>query len=335
MTDRRDLAHRFLNQAGWASAHRKDLAGDASNRRYERLTEPNLGKTAVLMDSPPGPDGTVHRFVEIANHLRLCGLSAPAILAENNTDGFLLLEDLGDDLFARVLTKSPMLERRLYETATDVLTTLHQSPLPDLEPYCPHLMTELAGLALSKYAYGVSGPIDPRTLSQFTTRFSEILERTTQDDQVLIQRDYHAENLLWLPDRIGVARVGLLDFQDAMRGHRAYDLVSLLQDARRDVPKETERAMIDRYISETDQDDHRFRTAYAVLGAQRNLRIMGIFARLSLDYGKLKYIDLIPRVWGYLMRDLEHPALEPVSGLLRSTLPSPTAANLARLKSND
>ena len=147
---------------------------------------------------------------------------------------------------------------------------------------------------------------------------------------VLVQRDYHAENLLWLPDRQGVARVGLLDFQAARAGHRAYDLVSLLQDARRDVPAGVEMRMLDRYIAKTGVDELGFRTAYTVLGVQRNLRILGVFARLSLDYGKPQYVNLIPRVWDHMNRGLEHPALAPVADIIRGAMPAPTPKFLKR-----
>ena len=148
----------------------------------------------------------------------------------------------------------------------------------------------------------------------------------------MILRDYHAENLIWLPGRKGIARVGLLDFQDAMTGHRAYDLVSLLQDVRRDVPAGIETRMLARYIDGSGTNDHAFRTAYAVLGAQRNLRILGVFARLATDYGKPRYVDLIPRVWAHLVRDLDHPALAPVAQMLVDTLPAPSPETLQRLR---
>lgn len=332
MTDREILVRRFLEETPWARARRNKLAGDASNRKYERLTDPVTGGSAVLMDAPPDSGEDIRPFVRIARHLRDLGLSAPDILLEDPENGFLLLEDLGDDLFARVIPDQPDLEATLYETATDVLVALHESPLPTLENYGPRLMSELAGLALTKYRDGILGGSDPALHTRFLDRFEDVLRQTTPGDPVLIQRDYHAENLLWLPERAGVAQVGLLDFQDAMSGHRAYDLVSLLQDARRDVPAGIEFSMIARYIENSGTDEHAFGTAYAALGAQRNLRILGVFARLALERGKPDYVDLIPRVWSHLMRDLEHPALAPVSDLLRDTLPVPTAEHLQRLK---
>jgi hypothetical protein len=330
MTDRTDLASSFLAATPWADARRAPLAGDASNRRYERLT--HQGATAVLMDAPPEKGEDVRPFVRIARHLRDQGLSAPEILAEDSEHGFLLLEDLGDDLFARVIPRQPDLERPLYECATDLLVALHDAPLPELDRYGPRLMAEMAGLALSKYRSGILGDHDPDLQKRFENQFEDILRLTVRGDAVLVQRDYHAENLLWLPEREGVARVGLLDFQDARAGHPAYDLVSLLQDARRDVPAGVEMQMIDRYIAATGADDHGFRTAYTVLGVQRNLRILGVFARLSLEYGKPHYVDLIPRVWAHMISGLEHPALAPVADMIRAALPAPTPDNLDRLR---
>lgn len=333
MTDRPKLTAAFLSATPWATAQRGTLAGDASNRRYERLTDPATGQTAVLMDAPPDKGEDVRPFLRVARFLSSLGLSAPQILAEDTEAGFLLLEDLGDDLFARVIPRQPSLEKRLYETATDVLIALRKAPPLPLAPYDPELMANLAALALSKYRAGIDGSGGDGVTDQFTATFRALLGRVMHGTvPVPILRDYHAENLLWLPDRVGIARVGLLDFQDAMLGHPAYDLVSLLQDARRDVPEEIETAMIGHYVNRTGTDPETFRTAYAVLGAQRNLRILGVFARLGLDYGKPNYVDLIPRVWGLLHRDLAHPALTPVATLLRETLPLPTPENLQRLK---
>ncbi|WP_264211762.1 aminoglycoside phosphotransferase family protein [Leisingera thetidis] len=331
MTDRETLCGAFLSATPYAEWQRGPLAGDASNRRYERLAGPR-GGTAVLMDAPPEKGEDARPFVRIAEYLRAQGLSAPAILAQDVEHGFLLLEDLGDDLFARVVLREPALEKPLYEAATDVLVALHRAPMPDLEPYGPRMMSEMAGLVLSKYRDGILGGHDADLQSRFEDLFEDILRETVKCDAVLVQRDYHAENLLWLPDRTGVARVGLLDFQDARSGHRAYDLVSLLQDARRDVPAGIEMHMMSRYITAAGVDESGFRTAYAVLGVQRNLRILGVFARLSQEYGKPHYVDLIPRVWDHFVRGLDHPALAPVAGLLQDCLPAPTPENLDRLR---
>lgn len=332
MTNRAVLAEALIAQTPWANATHAPLAGDASNRSYERLTDPETGKTAVLMDSPPGKAESVESFARVDEYLRSIGLSAPEIYAEDTQFGFLLLEDLGDDLFARVLGQVPRMERELYEAATDVLIDLHNAPSLSLQSYDPTLMTELAALSFTKYAQAVLGTHDIDARNRFENRFSDILHRETSGTKVVVLRDYHAENLIWLPDRDGVQRVGLLDFQTAMLGHPAYDLVSLLQDVRRDVAPGTEMRMVNRYITATGVNDHDFRTAFAVLGAQRNLRILGVFARLATEYGKPSYVDLIPATWAHLMRDLEHPALVSVADLLRNALPAPTPENLDRLR---
>jgi N-acetylmuramate 1-kinase len=330
MTDRSNLADAFVAGTDWAGASRKPLAGDASNRRYERL---HLhGKSAVLMDAPTEKGEDIRPFVRIARYLCGLGLSAPQILATDDRHGFLLLEDLGDDLFARVIPREPELEQSLYEAATDVLVHLHRAPPPaDLRAYDAAIMLDMAVLAWRWYLGGALSE-DPASEQAFRNAFAPILAQHAGETPVLIQRDYHAENLIWLPERAGPARVGLLDFQDAMKGHPAYDLVSVLQDARRDVPPAIEDRMIARYVVATRQDETTFRASYAVLGAQRNLRILGVFGRLCLLNGKSHYVDLIPRVWDLLMRDLEHPALDPIAGLIKGALPTPTTNILGRIK---
>ncbi len=323
MTSRSDKITAFLEASGWGQASRAPLAGDASNRRYERLSL--NGAPAVLMDAPPEKGEDVRPFVEVARYLSGLGLSAPNIVAADEAHGFLLLEDLGDALFARAIPEDPSLEMPLYTAATDVLLTLHNAPPPStLKPYDATVMADMAALAHRWYAGKEAG--------SFTESFRALLAEHVTDLSVLIQRDYHAENLLWLPDRTGPARVGLLDFQDAMLGHPAYDLVSLLQDARRDVPPAVEVAMLKHYISSSGSNRDCFERAYALLGVQRNLRILGVFGRLSLHYNKPHYVDFIPRVWGYLLRDLEHPALAPIRTQLLADLPEPSETLLRDLK---
>lgn len=327
MSDRTALARQFLQGTDWADARVAPLAGDASNRRYMRVHRGD--ETAVLMDAPTERGEDVRPFVRIARHLSSLGLSAPRILAEDARNGFLLLEDLGDDLFARVIPRAPDRESELYGAATDALAHLHDQPLPDdLAPYDPALMADMAALAFEWYA----GDTDSLRRAAADAAMLAALAEYASDASVLIQRDYHAENLLWLPERAGIARVGLLDFQDAMRGHPAYDLVSLLQDARRDVPPAIEREMITRYLARSGADAAAFDAAYHVLGAQRNLRIIGVFSRLCLRDGKAHYVDLIPRVWSYLERDLAHPALAPLAPLISGVLPAPTSEFLKDLK---
>lgn len=332
MTDRANLLTDFINTSGWSDAARITIAGDASNRRYERLTNTS-GTTLILMDAPADKGEDVRPFIAITEHLREIGLSAPEIISRDLANGFLLIEDLGDDLFKKVIARDPSQEKPLYEASVDVLTALHAAPLPPLEPYNSATMTNFAARAYEWYLFGITGAQDTAAQAKFEQIMQTLLIPLDTAPQVLVQRDYHAENLLWLPTRKGAARVGLLDFQDAMSGHAAYDLVSILQDARRDVPPAIEAAMIDRYLAQNPQDEDAFRAAYAILGVQRNLRIVGAFAKLCIELGKPQYIDLIPRVWEFVERNLAHPALAPIADHIRETLPAPTNDLLATLKS--
>lgn len=332
MPDRDAAIRAFLDQSGWAEADVAPLAGDASNRRYLRLSRHTGQERAVLMDAPTEKGEDIRPFVRIAEWLTDAGFSAPAIYAQDETQGFLLLEDLGDDLFARVVLADPGQETTLYSAATDLLAQLHKvSPPTELAQYSVPVMTDMAALAFDWYLRHTTGPNDTAK-ARVMSQISGLLQTHAATSNVLIQRDYHSENLLWLPLRDGVARVGLLDFQDAMLGHRAYDLVSLLQDARRDVPQAIEKQMITRYAQATAQDADAFNTAYHLLGAQRNLRILGVFVRLCVRDGKAHYVDLIPRVWDLLQRDLRHPALSGLSETLANALPVPTTALLESLK---
>ncbi|SFL04328.1 aminoglycoside phosphotransferase family protein [Shimia haliotis] len=330
MADRDALLAAFLAKSDWSDAERSLVAGDASNRRYDRLQQRD-GSSAILMDAPPDKGEDVGPFCRIAEHLLEIGLSAPRIFDRDQQNGFLIIEDLGDDLFARKIPRAPNMERPLYEAATDVLLHIHSHAAPELEPFDTSMMAEMVDLGFSWYAMG-AGQEWRASYERFQPRFAQVLSSTVAPPSVLMHRDYHAENLLWLPDRDGVARVGLIDFQDAKFAHPAYDLVSMLQDARRDVPADLETAMIERYVARSNVEESEFSAAYHVLGAQRNLRILGIFARLSLHFGKPHYVDFIPRVYGVLMRDLDHPALSPVAGLLHDALPEPTPAILKELK---
>ncbi len=331
MPDRDTEMNSFLATNGLQDAQCEKLAGDASNRRYFRLRSD--GTTYVFMDAPPDRGEDVAPFVRIASFLAGIDLSAPQVLAKNEAHGFLLLEDLGDDLFARLLEKTPDFENRLYDAATDALVHLHSvAPLVGLPSYDANTAAELSALVVDWYVTGITGSAPPNLRQEFVNEVTQLIEIHAPQTDVLVQRDYHSENLLWLPDRADHARVGLLDFQDAMKGHRAYDLVSLLQDARRDVPPEIEEEMIARYIHATNQPLEQFRTAYAVWGAQRNLRILGVFARLCLRDGKPGYLKLMPRVWGLLKRDLAHDTLHKLSVLISETIPEPSLDALKRLE---
>lgn len=328
MSDREARIIAFLDHAGWGTASRRFLAGDASDRSYERLTRGD--QTAVLMNAPPGKGDDPADFITIARYLTGIGLCAPNILAQDLLHGFLLLEDLGDALYARVIAQDPATEMPLYAAATDVLTHLHRHPAPKALPdLSAQDWAKAADFALGWYRFAITGNrADP---AGFTATLSDLLATYADGSRVMILRDYHAENLLWLPERTGLGRVGLLDFQLAQMGQPGYDLVSLLQDARRDVPLPIEAAMIRRFLDDYGTEETAFTAAYAALGAQRALRILGIFARLCLQGGKPGYIPLIPRVWGQLQRNLAHPALAPLAAICESLMPEPTPERLERI----
>lgn len=325
--DRRGASAQFLADNGWHTDTRIRIAGDASNRAYDRLTRPN-GRTAILMDAPPETGEDVRPFIRMATYLRQNGLSAPDILAADETAGFLLLEDLGDALFADLMNNDPTLQSKLYKASVDVLIALHGAePLP--LPACDAAwLTEMTEPLFDWYLPEPAADLR----HAFKEAFAPFAGLLAAEPSVTILRDYHAQNLLWLPDRAGVAKVGILDFQDALDGHRAYDLVSILQDARRDVPVSIEADVLKYFLEHADVDPDGFRRAYAVLGVQRNLRILGIFARLAKRDGKPSYVDLVPRVWNYVKRNLAHPDLVPLANVLEP-MPAPTPAFLEQLKS--
>ncbi len=332
MTTRDAVIQSFLANTEWETAQHFDLAGDASARRYKRLELPN-GSTAVLMDAPVEDGNGTEQFADIAAYLTAKGLSAPKVYLRDHSQGLLLLEDLGDDLFARVIPNNPNTEVPLYTAAADVLTTLHQhSPPSGLPQMDAATLAEMIEPVFSWYVAGADRPWQ-QAWETFHSAISPILKDHLGAPDVLVLRDYHAENLLWLPDRDGVAKVGLLDFQDALLGHKAYDLVSLLQDARRDVPLNVVHQTKAHFVQTNGLDPQAFDVAYALLGAQRNLRIVGVFARLCMHYGKPHYVDMIPRVYDLAMRNLRHPILEEPADILRETLPAPTADILEKLKS--
>lgn len=327
MDNRADHIRAFLESTPWKSWARTPLAGDASRRRYERLTSPDQKSSAILMDAPPEMGEDIRPFIAVAQHLERVGLAPPSLLQWDDAAGFLVLEDLGNEIFARVLEKEPDQEEILYRTAVDALLHLHASePMHSLPNYSAELMTTLAGNCFDWYCDR------PDLKPEFRSLIEPLLETCLKGPNVVALRDYHAENLIWIPGRIEARRVGLLDFQDAMMCHPAYDLMSLLRDARRDVSPTIREEMIYYFIKASDTDPEPFKSACALLGLQRNLRILFIFARLSLGFGKPHYVDLIPRVWQHIVEDLEHPTLAPIRSFLLENLPAPSPAFLQDLK---
>ena len=310
-------APEFLAAHGWGGAEILPLAGDASFRRYFRVRRG--GETAVLMDAPPGHED-VGPFLEICGHLLDRGLSPPRPLAIDRGRGLLLLEDFGDDRVGPLLQREPERERAIYEAAVDILARLAAQPAPaDLPPYDEAAMEREVLLFPDWYAPALSLEVDDSSyLPAWHEAWRDVL-RIVEASPVLVLRDFHADNLMVLP---GTDQLGLLDFQDALSGHAAYDLVSLLQDARRDVAPALEEAMVERYsVAANVADRALFRAHYEILGAQRNTKILGIFTRLWKRDGKPHYLPLQPRVWGYLERNLSHPALAAVRAWFDANVP--------------
>jgi len=294
----------FLDRAGWGGAEILPLAGDASFRRYFRVVGP--AGSAVLMDAPP-PHEDVRPFLAVADHLQALGFAAPRILARDVEAGLVLLEDFGDDRMREALDADPSREDAIYAQAVDLIRDLHRHPAGDLPPYDMAVYQREAALFPQWYmpAVGIDVP------GGWTEAWDEALAPIAQDRSTTVLRDYHAENIMLLRD----GGLGLLDFQDALAGHPAYDLVSLLQDARRDVSPELEARMLAHY-GPVDE------AAYALLGAQRNTKILGIFTRLWKRDGKPRYLAFQPRMWTYLERDLAHPALGPVKAWFDAHVPA-------------
>ena len=337
---------------GVAGATRTHVQGDASSRSYERLARE--GRKLILMNAPRRPDGPAVRgglpysaiahlaedvkpFVAMARALRERGLSAPEVYAADLNEGLLLLEDLGSEGVVAGDPPAPIEER--YAAAVDVLVELHRQPVLGTLPVAPGIDHRLPPYDLDAFLIeaellidwylpyrGASVTSDAR--SEFDALWREALARAYDFPPTWVLRDYHSPNLLWLPEREGIARVGLIDFQDAVMGPAPYDLVSLLQDARVDVPDPMEIALLGRYVKARLGADPDFATTgfvqlYVTLGAQRATKILGIFARLDKRDGKPQYLRHIPRIWRYLRRALIHPAMTDLKAWYDAHVPLP------------
>ena len=326
MTDRAPARRAFVAANGWGDARESLLAGDASFRTYYRLKRGDA--TAVVMDAPP-PQEDVRPFVRLARHLRALGLSAPDILAVDEEGGFLLEEDLGDSTYARWFNAGHAAcdERAMYTLATDVLVHLaaqgSAAILPGLARYDGEALIDAAMLLPEWYLPEVAGrPAVAAELDAYRAAWRDCLRALPASPTTLVLRDYHQDNLLWLRDRPGVRACGLLDFQDATTGHPAYDLMSLVEDARRDIDDALRAAMIEHYLDRAGMADRQgFMAAFAILGAQRHARVVGLFVRLLRRDGKPTYLPHLPRVWRLLERALRHEAMAPLRSWLDAHIP--------------
>lgn len=313
-----DQAPDFLARHGWRGVVIRPLAGDASFRRYFRVHAAN-GETAVLMDAPPDKEDS-QPFLAIGAQLEGLGFSAPHVLAAELDAGLILLEDFGDARVGPVLAADASREHEIYAAAVDILVALHQHKADELKPYDAAELQREVRLFPEWYLPAV-GAVEG---AGYDAVWSDLWPMVTSGPAVMVLRDYHADNLMLL-DRPGLRRLGLLDFQDALAGHPAYDLVSLLQDIRREVSEALEAAMLARYIdarsSEPGFDAAAFRTAYDVLGAQRNVKILGVFTRLYVRDGKAAYPRFHPRLWQLVTRGLARPALASVQAWFDVNVP--------------
>jgi aminoglycoside/choline kinase family phosphotransferase len=307
----------FLVAHGWDGCEIVPLAGDASFRRYFRVRRG--ADRAVLMDAPP-PHEDPRPFIAAAEWLAGAGLSAPAILARDLEQGLLLIDDFGDSRLRETLDQAPDREAELYAIATDLLVHLHgRPPMPGLRPHGLEQWIEELRLFPDWYCEALDLEVDR---AGYDEAWRQVLGPVAADGlgPVTVLRDYHAENIMLIEGRSGVGHFGLLDFQDAVAGHPAYDLASVLEDARRDVSPEIEREMIDRYVRAAGQGPA-FERAYWALAAQRNTRILGVFTRLWKRDGKPGYRRFQPRMWGLLERDLEQETLAPVRAWFGANVP--------------
>ena len=301
----------FLAAHGWGGAGIEPVAGDASFRRYFRAVE--AGRSAILMDAPP-PHEDPRPFIAIAEWLVERGFAAPAIHAHDLDQGLVLIEDFGDVRMRETVDAVPESTLRLYEAAIDILVRLRVHEAGDVPPYDRAVLHREANLLTEWYCPAIGLDVD---LAGYEAAWDTVFHHPLAGPTVTVLRDFHAENLMLIG---GGETLGLLEFQDALAGHPAYDLVSLLQDARRDVAPILETAMLDRYRRITGESEV-FDAAYHVLGAQRNAKIVGIFTRLWKRDGKPRYPSLCPRVWRYLEHDLAHPALGPVKAWFDANIP--------------
>jgi len=342
----------FLDEAGYADARRMRMQGDASTRIFERLTQND--KTVVLMNAPRRPDGPPVRdgkpysaiahlaedvvpYVAMAKGLRGLGLSAPEILHSDIDHGLIVMEDFGDERVVSGNRPAPIEE--CYTAAVDLLAALHGWDLPETLPVTEQLDYRLppydvgaylieAELLLDWYLVRAEAPAGDAEREAFVTLWREALVPAMDAPPTWVLRDYHSPNLLWLEQRPDLGRVGILDFQDALIGPAAYDVASLLQDARVDVPEAMEMALLGRYVRERLSRNENFDTGaftlvYATLAAQRATKILGIFARLDRRDGKSHYLRHMPRLWNYLQRSLEHPSLAALQEWYAANVPAP------------
>lgn len=318
----------FLKEAGWAQARMAPITGDASARHYSRLIRADTKSTVILMDARGIALESTRSFLDITDFLLTHGFSAPEIYAKSKTGRMLILEDLGPTSLASYSQMQPAKELAVYSIAIDVLARLRNcAPPTSLERYDPENMAKAISPVFDFYC--PNSPDGAELIAELETSLATF----SPDASNIALRDYHSENLLWMPQKTGIRRIGLIDYQDAVIAHPAYDLASILRDVRHDVSPEMVKSLMEKYIKTTGENAAEFKAAFAIQGVQRNLRILGVFARLCIVAGKQGYIDLIPRVWKNLNNDLDHPTLAKLKTHVLKSLPEPTPEHMNRLRS--
>jgi len=327
LTKREEQIKELLQKNNLLCAPTEKITSDASNRKYLRLTKGN--KTVILMDSNPKKNEPVNNFIYFTNFLRKHHFSAPKIYDSDIPNGLLLLEDLGARNFADILKVKPKVETNIYKEAVNQLIMIQSKETPkQAKPYSTEILIEEA-LLFTEWYLGETN--SSRLSTQFTSLLTPLLKKIDQTKPTLVLRDFHAENLIWMNSRKTFKRVGLLDYQDALIGHPAYDIASLLKDARRDVSIEVRDIMTNHYLEKTKHNKDLFLRDYSILSAQRNLKIIGIFSRLSIRDKKKNYVKLIPRVWKNLENDFMHPDLKNLSKFINAVAPYPNVKILKNL----
>lgn len=335
MTLREPEIIQFLNRHDWEKAEIWPIPGDASFRHYARVIHDGKRQRAILMDAPPEKE-EVTPFLNVRAYLHGRGYSAPALIAADEKAGFLLLEDFGDQSFTRLIREMPEREGKLYHLATEALLKLRHDGLggyPAIPEYDHALLLREVMLMAEWMLPEILPEKDSeQALPSWKALWEGQLHKVNLKPEVLVHRDYHADNLFWLEGRQGMQAVGMLDFQDAVLGRAAYDLVSLLEDARRDVDKGVVRECIAYYLAQSMTDKETFMREYAFFGSQRNAKILGIFTRLYRRDGKPRYLGLMTRVWQHFEQDISHPALTEVKRWTQENLPLDMEKALARLQ---
>jgi N-acetylmuramate 1-kinase len=328
LNSREELRIAFLEKNNLNTYKIEALPADASNRRYYRLSDNNV--TYILMDAPPKQEN-ITQFLNVKDILADIELSVPKVLFQDIENGFLILEDFGNNTYKELLDNKTeenehLDEKKMYERAIDALAHLHQKGPKNssLSNFSERKFVDETMIFIDWYVDVLNGG---RVSKSMTIKFKEILAHLHNQvkifQNVVVLRDYHAQNIFWLENEVGVQKVGLIDFQDALIGSPIYDIVSLLQDARRDVSEEIVTSSITRYIKSFPNCSRKdLMMVYSILGVQRNLRIIGLFTKIAMKNKNTNYLALLPRVWRYIHSNLRHPILLPMRNWLEEVIPS-------------